>query len=235
MIIHRLIAHHLRHGDDDAFYRLQAEDTVRWLKQMGIDLSIHRQALDLGCGHGILGQALQKEGCQVQFSDQRNTLCPSLSEAPFIPIDLDRDSLDALGTHDLVICSNVLEHLSDPDRFLNHCVSLLRPKGYLYLSWTNWLSFWGGHDFSPFHYLGPRLGHRVFDRLIGRKRIHTPFETLYPTYIGDTLNKINRLEGIHVIAAIPRYYPELRPLMSVPILREFLAWNCAILVQRGSA
>ena len=232
MIIHRLIAHHLKHGDDAEFYQIQARDSIKWLKQQGVTLSSTTRVLDLGCGHGRFGESLASEGCQITYADQSKDLAPHLQTAPFVQIDLDTDSFEALGQHDLVICSNVLEHLSQPKRFLKNCRQILSPSGRLYLSWTNWLSPWGGHDFSPFHYLGPHTGHKVHDRLLGKKRIHTPFETLYPTYIGKLLRQIDGLPGLQVIQTVPRYYSELGFLMKIPILREFTAWNCAMLIQR---
>lgn len=42
MIIHQLIRHHLRHGDDDRFYVLQAEDAVRWMAERGLKLGRER-------------------------------------------------------------------------------------------------------------------------------------------------------------------------------------------------
>lgn len=234
MIIHRLIAHHLKHGDDSEFYRIQAIDSIAWLKRQGVQITDTTQVLDLGCGHGIFGKEISQYGCKVHYADQTNDLNPELKSAPFTKIDLDNDPYTPLATHDLVLCSNVLEHLSDPDRFLENCRSIIKPKGYLYLSWTNWLSPWGGHDFSPFHYLGPKTGPKVFDRLVGKQRIHTPFESLYPTYIGEMLQKIGKLDGLTTIKIAPRYYPELGLLMKIPCLREFLAWNCALLIRRQS-
>lgn len=233
MIIHRLIARHLKHGDDAEFYRLQGDDAITWLINQAVPCGPKTRVLDLGCGHGIFGRLLTERECQVSYADQENQLAPDLRQETFIPIDLDHDSFTKLGQHDLVICSNVLEHLANPDRFLTECRSILLPGGHLYLSWTNWLSPWGGHDFSPFHYLGPQTGHRIFDRIIKRERIHTPFETLYPTYIGEILRKVDQLEGLEVVRTIPRYYPELAVLMKIPWLREFTAWNCAMLIRRA--
>ncbi|MBT5707059.1 MAG: class I SAM-dependent methyltransferase [Verrucomicrobia bacterium] len=233
MIIHRLIARHLQHGDDSEFYRIQASDSIAWLQGQGVVIAKDTQVLDLGCGHGIFGKELSQHQCDVHYADQTNDLAQELKSASFFQIDLDKDPYAPLGSHDLVICSNVLEHLSDPDRFLENCRSILKPNGYLYLSWTNWLSPWGGHDFSPFHYLGPKTGPKVYDRLIGKKRIHTPFETLYPTYIGEMLSKIQRLEGLTTVKIVPRYYSEFELLMKIPCLREFLAWNCSMLIRRA--
>jgi hypothetical protein len=35
-----------------------------------------------------------------------------------------------------------------------------------------------------------------------------------------------------VVRVVPRYYSELSFIMLIPLLREFLAWNCAVLIQR---
>jgi len=233
MIIHRLIRHHLKHGDDTAFYEMQAEDAVSWMEKKGVILDASVSALDLGCGHGVFGGSLERKGCQVTYADIECNLVPERSKAPFIQVDLDQEQQADLGTYDLIVCSNVYEHLAKPRPFLSQLKTHLRPGGQVYLSWTNWLSPWGGHDFSPFHYLGPHWGPAVYDRLIGKPRIHEPFKTLYPTYIGQTLRWIHSLPGLTVRACVPRYYNEFALLTRLPIVREFLTWNTALLIQRS--
>ena len=233
MIIHKLILQHLHHKDDQDFYLLQAQDAIGWMQQHGVEFGPKTTVLDLGCGHGVLGGELLRMGCAVTFADESNGLLPGLTSAPFRRINLDREDPSVLGVYDVVICSNVLEHLAKPFEFIGGMSKLLRPQGSFYLSWTNWLSPWGGHDFSPFHYLGPHTGHRVFDRITKRKRIHTPFVTLYPTYIGPVLRSIRRQPELKVVKVAPRYYPELSWIMGLPVLREFLAWNCAVLLRKG--
>src|SRR5690242_8410663 len=181
MIIHQLIAHHLKHKDDAYFYQLQADDAVRWIEQSGVPLGPGTRALDLGCGHGVFGSRLAKRACPVTFADERNLLLPELATAPFRQINLDRDDIATLGQFDLVVCSNVFEHLSKPDQFLESVHKILSPGGKLYLSWTNWLSPWGGHDFSPLHYFGPRNGQWLYDKFLKRHRNHTIYQNLFPT------------------------------------------------------
>jgi 2-polyprenyl-3-methyl-5-hydroxy-6-metoxy-1,4-benzoquinol methylase len=234
MIIHKLIAHHLKHKDDAYFYQLQADDAVSWLEQSGIKLGPATRALDLGCGHGVFGAQLAKRGCAVTFADERNLLLPEIASAPFRQINLDRDDISTLGNYDLVVCSNVFEHLAKPDRFLNSAHKILAQSGKLYLSWTNWLSPWGGHDFSPLHYLGPRKGQWLYDKLLKRSRNHTIYENLFPTYIGRVLGQIRRSPTLTILKAAPRYYTELSFLVRIPVLREFFAWNCALLIGRKS-
>jgi SAM-dependent methyltransferase len=232
MIIHRLVWHHLRHGDDLEFYRLQALDAIAWMQRQGVRFGAGRTVLDLGCGHGVFGAALRQRQCEVTFADAVNCLPPDLAAAPFRQFDIDREEPRLLGRYDVVICSNVLEHLAKPDRLLAGLGDLLASDGVCYLSWTNWLSPWGGHEFSPFHYLGARRGHRVYDRLVGKPRKHTPFVNLFPTSISQVLRQVRRVPSLRLLAAAPRYYTELAGLLRIPVLREFVAWNCALLLAR---
>lgn len=234
MILPQLILRHLKHRDDAGFYLLQAQDAIRWLESKGVVFNSQTKVLDLGCGHGVFGAELVKRGCQVVFADEDNFLLPEISDAPFQKINIDKEDVSTLGKFDVVICSNVLEHLEKPYDFIKAAASLLTPSGHLYLSWTNWLSPWGGHEFSPFHFLGVKRGHLIFDKITGKKRFHTPYINLYPTYIGETLREIRTNRQVRVKSIAPRYYPEFAFLMHLPVVREFLAWNCAVLVQRNS-
>jgi 2-polyprenyl-3-methyl-5-hydroxy-6-metoxy-1,4-benzoquinol methylase len=232
MIVHKLIARHIKHGDDEVFYRLQARDALDWMAANDVSMGKGATALDLGCGHGIFGAELMKRGCSVTFADEENTLLPEVASAPYRKINIDRDDLGTLGTFDLVVCSNVLEHLALPEQFLRSVHAVINQKGILYLSWTNWLSPWGGHEFSPFHYLGPKRGHLIFDKLRRRGRKHTPFENLFPTYIGSIIRQIRANPNLQIVRIAPRYYTELSFLAHLPLLREFLTWNCAVLIRR---
>jgi SAM-dependent methyltransferase len=232
MIIHKLLLRFFRHGDDDGFYLMQAQDSIRWLKQVGVKIGPGTSVLDLGCGHGVFGSEFARLGCDVTFADQQNNLRSQFQTARFLKLDLDQDDYGGPGRYDLVVCSNVFEHLAKPHRLLSESWRLLRPEGKFYLSWTNWLSPFGGHEFSPFHFLGAQRGHLVYDRLIKRKRNHTPFENLYPTYIGHVLGTLRRSPTLQIERMAPRYYTEFPFLLKLPGLREFLAWNCALLLCR---
>jgi 2-polyprenyl-3-methyl-5-hydroxy-6-metoxy-1,4-benzoquinol methylase len=232
MVLPKLISHHLKHGDDAEFYRIQAVDAIQWLQNKGVRLDSSTSAIDLGCGHGVFGEQLLNLGCKVTFSDEQNFLIDRLKHHPFKPFNIDAQDFSELGEFDLVICSNVYEHLSKPEKFLGTFHKSLKPGGRFYLSWTNWLSPWGGHEFSPFHYLGPRLGPRVADKVTGKKRKHTPFQNLFPTSIGHTLKLLQKNTEVRLAAMAPRYYPEFSSVCRIPVLREFLTWNCALLLER---
>jgi 2-polyprenyl-3-methyl-5-hydroxy-6-metoxy-1,4-benzoquinol methylase len=232
MILHKLIIRFLKHKDDVGFYRIQAEDTVRWLEKVGVELDSGLTALDLGCGQGLIGGELMKRGCRVSLADENSWLLPEYADADFHEIDIEKDDLGRLGTYDLVISSNVLEHISDPRLLIDSIDGLLKPGGLYYLSWTNALSPWWGHEFAPLHYLGARRGARIFDRLSKRERKHTPFVDLFPYSITRILKTVRARPGLEVVAVVPRYYPEFSLLMRIPVLREFAAWNCVILLKK---
>ena len=232
MIIHKLLARFFRHKDDEVFYLMQAEAAIDWIGAQGIKIGEGISALDLGCGHGIFGRELMKRGCNVVFSDDENFLAKDIVGQKFVRFNIDRDDMKIPGKYDLVICSNVFEHLAQPERFIRNAHELLKPQGVLYLSWTNWLSPWGGHEFSPLHYLGSRRGHLVYDKLTGRQRKHTPYVNLFPTYIGSALKLISENNALQIKSLAPRYYTEFGFIMHIPLVREFLAWNCAMLVAR---
>lgn len=230
MIIHKLLLRYFKHRDDSDFYLMQAEDAIRWLVNSGISLTPETRALDLGCGHGVFGRELKKRGCQVTFADQANYLYPELKSSPFKPVDIDNDNLSTLGEYDLVICSNVFEHLARPDKFLAQCTSMLAKNGRLYLSWTNWLSPFGGHDYALYHYFGPRFGRWMKFKLTGKWSFHVPYAGLYPTYIGPTIRKLKQSPTVKILKMASRYYTEFSFVVRIPLLREFLAWNCALLI-----
>jgi SAM-dependent methyltransferase len=232
MIIHKLLYRYFKYYDDELFYITQAKDSIAWLEKQGVFLTSKTEVLDLGCGHGIFGDELMKKGCKVTFADEHNYLWPKLKSSTYISINLDRDDYARLGQYDLVICSNVFEHLAKQDYFIAQCSQLLKPNGKLYLSWTNWFSPFGGHDFAPFHYFGARFGRWIHYKLKGKWSAHVPGAGLYVTHIGSTLKKIHKSSSLHVDKMAARYYSEFSFLLKIPIIREFVAWNCALLISK---
>jgi SAM-dependent methyltransferase len=231
MIFHRLALRFILHKDDIGFYKIMGLDTVRWLVD-NVELKPGARVLDLGTGYGVVGGELSRRGFAVTFADCEDSLIAEYAGVELELFDIERVDFSELDEYDLVVLSNVFEHLSRPEEFAGRADQLLKPGGMLYLAWTNWLSPWGGHDFSPFHYLGPRLGPRVYDRLFSRRRILNPYENLFPTSIGATLRMIRRNRSLRIVKVFPRYYPGAAFITRIPILREFLTWNCVILIER---
>jgi SAM-dependent methyltransferase len=132
-----------------------------------------------------------------------------------------------------VLCSNLLEHTPEPEAVIAEIERVLRPGGWAYVSWTNWLSPWGGHAIAPFHYLGPQRGLRVYRTLFGEPRgENLPYDGVWPTSIGAILRIVRERPGLALERAVPRYYPSQAWILRVPGLREVLTWNCLLLLRR---
>ncbi len=186
--------------------------------------------LDLGSGPGHASRELLARGARPVAVDLS---LAEILETPLPQVDAlvsDARRLPFVDeAFDGVFCSNVLEHTPDPSGVIAEIERVLRPGGWCYLSWTNWLSPWGGHAIAPLHYLGADRGLRAYRRLFGEPAgKNLPYAGVWPTYIGTILRRIGALPRLRIDRVEPRYYPRLRVIMRVPGLREVAAWNCAI-------
>jgi SAM-dependent methyltransferase len=188
-----------------------------------------QNVLDLGCGPGFYTRALRARGAHVLPVDNDPDELALAGTPPEHAIIADGTALPLEdGSLDGVVCSNLLEHTPDAEGVLREIARVLRPGGWGYVSWTNWYSPWGGHLITPYHYLGPRLGPRVHQRLHGKPRKHAYGETLWAVHVGPTMRFVESLPGVRIERVEPRYWPRLAFLCRIPVLRELVTWNCVI-------
>jgi SAM-dependent methyltransferase len=137
------------------------------------------------------------------------------------------------GGADICVSSNVLEHVRDPKGLIEEMVRATRPGGLIYLSFTNWYSPWGGHEMSPWHYLGPGRAERRYQRKHGKLPKNRVGSSLFRLNIAEVLRMTRRRADIEVLSARPRYYPAwCRPLVRIPGLREIATWNLLLILRR---
>jgi SAM-dependent methyltransferase len=196
-----------------------------------------RRVLDLGCGRGWYAPFLLEAGAEVVAIDQDpESVAQAATRAPEVLVADARATPFDDASFDGVLCSNLLEHTPEPEAVIEEIERVLAPGGWGYVSWTNWLSPWGGHSIAPLHYLGPRLGLRAYRRLFGEPRGGgLPYVDVWPVSIGRILRAVDRRPGLALERALPRYYPSQSWIVRVPGLREVLAWNCLLLLRRVSA
>lgn len=104
-----------------------------------------RWMLDVGCGDGRLARAIRSRcpGVQIHGCDLSGAaLARSSGLDRHERVDLDGGRLPAEDAQfDLVIASEVLEHLVHPDRAVAECARVLQPGGHLLVTVPN-VAFW---------------------------------------------------------------------------------------------
>lgn len=192
-----------------------------------------RTLVDLGCGPGHYTRALRRAGADVLpiDLDPAEFALPGGPPGGEVVADATRLPVPDGGV-DGVFCSNMLEHAPDTAGVLAEVERVLRPGGWAWISWTNWYSPWGGHEITPLHYLGPKLGLAAHRRLRGEPRKNVPGVGLFPVHIGRTLAALRDRPGLELRDALPRYWPTQRWILRVPGLREVATWNCVLLLDR---
>ncbi|HEY6312143.1 MAG TPA: methyltransferase domain-containing protein, partial [Streptosporangiaceae bacterium] len=134
---------------------------------------------------------------------------------------------------DVVFSSNVLEHVPDPIGLIEEMIRATRPGGLVYLSFTNWYSPWGGHEMSPWHYLGAGYAERRYVRRHRREPKHRCGVNLFPVHVGPVLRAMRARADVEIVEARPRYYPRwCRLLVRLPGLREVATWNLMLIMRR---
>ncbi|MGE0483431.1 MAG: bifunctional 2-polyprenyl-6-hydroxyphenol methylase/3-demethylubiquinol 3-O-methyltransferase UbiG [Gammaproteobacteria bacterium] len=100
---------------------------------------------DIGCGGGLLSEALARAGAQVTAIDASPELITVAREHAAqggLVIDyrvlLSADlAQEAAGRFDVVTCMELVEHVPDADALLADCAALLAPGGSLFVSTLN--------------------------------------------------------------------------------------------------
>ncbi|MEA2439813.1 MAG: hypothetical protein QOH76_1237 [Thermoleophilaceae bacterium] len=215
-------------SNPEPFYRLLAAEAVEELERRYGSLA-GRTILDLGCGPGFYTDAFRARGATVIPVDKSQAEMEMVGAAPDGALLADAGALPlADDSVDGVFCSNLLEHTPNSPDVICEIERTLRRGGWAYISWTNWYSPWGGHDMSPYHYLGPRLGPRLYERRHGPPRKNPYGDGLWAVHIGPTLRLVRGRPGLEITSVEPRYWPRLAFLVRIPLLREFVTWNCVI-------
>lgn len=100
--------------------------------------------LDIGCGGGILAEAMAKKGAQVSAIDLSPTVITAAKEhLATTPLHVDYrliSSHDCVQNHeqyDHISCMEMLEHVPNPGLILRDIEAMLRPGGYAFLSTLN--------------------------------------------------------------------------------------------------
>lgn len=217
----------LEQTQPEVFYSTLASDSIALLREH-TDLA-GRTVLDVGAGPSEFARAFRAEGARYVPVDHDASVA-SVRDGGVVGDALRLPLAD--GSVDVVFSSNMWEHVPDPEAVADEMLRVTRPGGVVLLSYTNWLSPWGGHETSPWHWLG---GERAIRRYV-RKHGHLP-----KNRVGETLHRVSVRQGLdwakgadaQVLVARPRYLPDgFAAVLRVPGLREVVTWNLLLVLRR---
>ncbi|MCG5501277.1 bifunctional 2-polyprenyl-6-hydroxyphenol methylase/3-demethylubiquinol 3-O-methyltransferase UbiG [Ectothiorhodospira lacustris] len=103
------------------------------------------KVLDVGCGGGLLSEAMAQRGAQVTGIDMSEA---GLGVARMhllesgLEVDYRQTSAEVLaetmpGAFDVVTCMEMLEHVPDPGSVIHACARLVKPGGHVFFATLN--------------------------------------------------------------------------------------------------
>ncbi len=105
-----------------------------------------KQVLDVGCGGGILAEAMAHKGAQVLGIDladkslkvaQLHALETGVANVQYRQVSAEALAAEAPARYDVVTCMEMLEHVPDPSSVVRACAELVKPGGWVFFSTIN--------------------------------------------------------------------------------------------------
>ena len=104
------------------------------------------RVLDVGCGGGILADAMARAGANVLGIDlstkalrvaQLHALEAQTEGVEYREISAETLATEQPGSFDIVTCMEMLEHVPDPASVVKACAALVKPGGHVFFSTIN--------------------------------------------------------------------------------------------------
>jgi 2-polyprenyl-6-hydroxyphenyl methylase/3-demethylubiquinone-9 3-methyltransferase len=105
-----------------------------------------KRVLDVGCGGGILTDAMARKGASVLGIDlgtkalkvaQLHALEAGTTSVEYREVAVEALAEQLPGHFDAVTCMEMLEHVPDPGSVVRACATLVKPGGWLFFSTIN--------------------------------------------------------------------------------------------------
>ncbi len=221
--------------DPARFYRALAADSVAQLRAYAPLAGA--TVLDVGGGPGYFREAFVAAGASYLAVDaDLGELSAAGAPGPGTVLGSALALPVRSGATDVTYSSNLLEHVAQPERAADEMLRVTRAGGVVFVSYTSWLSPWGGHETAPWHYLGGTRAARRYARRTGHPPKNEYGRTLFPLSVARMLSWAQHVEDAgraQVLGAFPRYHPAWAYwLTAIPGVREIGLWNLVVVLRR---
>jgi len=105
-----------------------------------------KRVLDIGCGGGILADAMARKGAEVLGIDlagkalkvaQLHALEAQTQGVSYREVSAEALAVEKPESFDVVTCMEMLEHVPDPSSVVRACATLVKPGGHVFFSTIN--------------------------------------------------------------------------------------------------
>ena len=105
-----------------------------------------KRVLDVGCGGGILSDAMARKGANVLGIDlaskplkvaQLHAMEVGTESVDYREVAAEALAVEMPANFDVLTCMEMLEHVPDPASIVQACATLVRPGGWLFFSTLN--------------------------------------------------------------------------------------------------
>ena len=105
-----------------------------------------KRVLDVGCGGGILSDAMARRGADVLGIDlsskalkvaQLHAMEAATPSVEYREVAVEALAQEGSAQFDMITCMEMLEHVPDPSSIVGACATLVKPGGWLFFSTLN--------------------------------------------------------------------------------------------------
>lgn len=165
-----------------------------------------KKVLDIGCGYGLISSILKNKGNFVIALDISRKMVLEARRRGLIAYqcDIENEDIPIRYKFDVILMTEVLEHLLDPIPVLRRIKRNLKKEGLLYISTPN-CAYW----YNRFQLLLGRIPN------FGEKKIR-PYNINHKTFFDiDTLKKTVEYAGLKILKI--KFYLGFSPKRGKPI------------------
>lgn len=168
------------------------------------------RVLEIGCGEGGNLPPFIEIGCEVigvdlnkpQLENAKKFTAEAYpdAKATFLHQNIYETTTDQIGSFDIIMLRDVIEHIPDQEKFMGHLKTFMKPDGIVFFGFPPWYMPFGGHQqvcrsklsVVPYFHLLPKGMYKGILKMAGEtdNRIHDLLD------IKDTGISTSRFERI---------------------------------------